>query len=45
LDVEPAKFFVHRHLCPLGISGRNMLAGVVRWLLPKPYRPPSSTAA
>ncbi len=30
IDVEPAKFFVHRHLCPVGTSARNMLVGAVR---------------
>jgi transposase len=24
LDVEPAKFFVHRHLCPVGTSAHSM---------------------
>jgi hypothetical protein len=27
LDVEPAKFFVHRHLCPVGIFVHNMPVG------------------
>jgi hypothetical protein len=28
LDVEPAKFFVHRHLCPVGTFVRNTPAGL-----------------
>lgn len=37
LDVEPAKFFVHRHLCPAGTSAPNMPAA-----LAKPSPPPLS---
>lgn len=35
LDVEPAKFFVHRHLCPVGTIVRSMPAAPA-----KPSRPP-----
>jgi len=35
LDMEPAKFFVHRHLCPVGISARNTPAVSVKPSLPQ----------
>ena len=30
LDVEPAKFFVHRYLCPVGMFARNTLVAAVK---------------
>jgi hypothetical protein len=35
LDVEPAKFFVHRHLCPVGTFAHNTLAALAK---PSPRR-------
>ena len=37
LDVEPAKFFVHRHLCPVGTFVRNTPAGLAKY--PQGTRP------
>lgn len=45
LDVEPAKFFVHRHLCPLGISAHNTPVGLAKRWWPKRYRLPLSMVA
>jgi len=38
LDVEPAKFFVHRHLCPVGTFARSMPAVPAKPLQPRRFR-------
>jgi hypothetical protein len=40
LDVEPAKFFVHRHLCPAGTSVPNMPAARAKPSRRHRFRPP-----